>query len=104
MGSNGFPDGDLLPDDDRDMPYFIVADDAFALRTWLMTPFSGRNLNDQQRIFNYRLSRAMQVVENVFRILANHFRCLLTAMVQEPHNVTLVVLVSMTLHKIIRTR
>ena len=29
----GFPDADPLPGDDRDMPQFIVADDAFQLRT-----------------------------------------------------------------------
>ena len=32
-GTIGFPDADLMPGDDRDMAYFIVADDAFALRT-----------------------------------------------------------------------
>ena len=54
----GFPDADPLPGDDRNMPYFIVADDVFALSTWLMKPFSGKNLNNQQYIFKYRLSRA----------------------------------------------
>ena len=74
----GFSDAELLPDFYKDMPYFKVADDAFVLRTWLMKPVSGRNLTDQQCIFNHRLSRATWVVDNVFRILTNHFRCLLT--------------------------
>ena len=52
-GTIGFPDADPLPGNDRGMPYFKMADDAFALRTWLMKPFSGRNLYDQQCIFNY---------------------------------------------------
>ena len=41
--------------------------------------------------------------ECVQGILANHFGCLLTTMAQEPHNVTLMVLVCVTLHNIIRT-
>ena len=45
-GTIGFPDTDRLPGYDRDMPYFIVGDDAFALKTWLMKPFSGRNIDD----------------------------------------------------------
>ena len=95
-------DGSIpLSGDDRDMAYFIVVDDPFALRTCLKKPFSGRSLNDQQRIFNYRLSRARRVVENVFSILANRFRCLLTTIAQEPH--MLVVLASVTLHNVIRT-
>ena len=38
-----------------------------------MKSLSGRNIDDQQSIFNYRLSRARWVVENVFRILATWF-------------------------------
>ncbi len=77
----GFPPEDPLPKDDRMMPYFILGDDAFALKTWLMKPFSQRNMTDEQRIFNYWLSRDQRIVENSFGILANRFqyitRCLI---------------------------
>lgn len=32
----GFPEAVLLPCDDKNIPYFIVGDDAFPLRTWLI--------------------------------------------------------------------
>ena len=38
-GTIGFPNAELLPAGDRGMPYFVVVDDAFALRTWLIKPF-----------------------------------------------------------------
>ena len=44
----------------------------------------------------------LRVLENT-GILATRFRCILTAMAQEPHNVTSVVLACVTLHNIIRT-
>ena len=49
------PDAEPLPGDDRDMPYFLIGDDAFSLRTWLMKLFSARGLPHEERIFNYRL-------------------------------------------------
>ena len=98
------PDAEPLPGDDRDMPYFLIGDDAFSLRTWLMKPFSARGLPDEERIFNYRLSRARRVVENVFGIMANRFGCLLTTMSQNPETVTSIVLACCMLHNIMRLR
>ena len=76
----GFPQPDPLPNDNQDVHYFIIGDDAFSLRTYLMKPYSSRNLTHEERIFNYRLSRARRVVENAFGILANRFGILLTTM------------------------
>ncbi len=95
---------DPLPKDDRPMPYFILGDDAFALKTWLMKPFSQHNMTDEQRIFNYRLSHNERIVENAFGILANRFQCLLSSLSQKPEMVKSIVLACVCLHKLMCMR
>ena len=103
-GAINFPKPDALPGDDQPMPYFIVGDDAFALRSWLMKPFSCRNMTHEQRILNYRLSRARRIVENAFGILAHRFRCLLTTLQQTPSTASSIVLACVCLHNLLRSR
>ena len=100
----GLPPDVPLPNDDDPMPYFLVGCDAFPLRTWLMKPFSTRHLTEEERIFNYRLSRTRRIVENVFGILTNRFRCLLTMMQQEPYIVASITLSCICLHNLTRMR
>lgn len=56
----------------------MVADDAFPLCQYIMKKYSHQNLSHDEKIFNYRLSRARRIVENFFRILSSRFRVLHT--------------------------
>ena len=67
----GLPQPEPLPGGTTPIPYFIVGDETFPMRDWLHKPYPHRGLNQQQRAFNYRLSRARRVVENAFGILVN---------------------------------
>jgi hypothetical protein len=70
-GSIGLPEPQALPHDDQPLPFFIVGDDAFPMRSWLQKPYPQRLMTRDERIFNYRLSRARRVVENAFGILSH---------------------------------
>ncbi|KAG0713730.1 Protein ALP1-like [Chionoecetes opilio] len=52
------PSESPLPYSSTQSPFVIVGDDAFPLKTYMMKPYPGKNLTGDQRIFNYRLSRA----------------------------------------------
>ncbi|KAL3222167.1 hypothetical protein MRX96_028904 [Rhipicephalus microplus] len=47
-----------LPNTSHPAPCVFVGDEAFQLRTDFLRPYPGRWLEDEKRIFNYRLSRA----------------------------------------------
>ena len=72
----GIPGSRPLPNDENGkcMPFVIVGDEAFALSEHVLRPYPNRNLSVQQRIYNYRLTRARRMVECAFGILANKWR------------------------------
>ncbi len=100
-GTLGVPDPTPLPYDTEDVSYHMIGDDAFALQETMMKPYPGALLTNEQRIFNYRLSRARRVVENAFGILTMRFRIFLTKILLEPDKVTTLVRAAVVLHNFI---
>ncbi|KAK8759055.1 hypothetical protein V5799_003314 [Amblyomma americanum] len=84
------------------LPPVLVGDDAFPLSQNLMKPFSGTQLSSEQKVFNYRLSRARRVSENAFGILAHRFRFLLTTVHAKPEKVTIMVEAACVIHNILK--
>ncbi|GFS90550.1 DDE Tnp4 domain-containing protein [Trichonephila clavipes] len=82
--------------------HVIIGDDAFPLRPDLMKPFSKHGLSDEEKIFNYRTSRARRVSENAFGILAWRFRVFSKAIELKPDTIDRVILAACSLNNWLR--
>ena len=86
----------------KSVPYVFVADDAFSLMPNMLKPFSKRHLTKEERIFNYRLSRARRMIENVFGILTTKWRILKTTINTNVDLAENIVLATVSLHNWLR--
>ena len=100
--SIGFPDSESLGIGGPKENFFILGDDAFPLKLWLMRPYSSHCMDLKERVFNYRISRGRSVVENVFGILTSRFRIFQSPLQQEPPVVNRVVMVCLVMHNLLR--
>lgn len=93
------PQPDDVSDNFKNVPYVFVADDTFPLRTNILKPFTQGLLDSaKNEVFNYRLSRARPIVENVFGILASRFRIFQSPINLESENIEKVVMGTCALH------
>ena len=68
-----------------------------------MRPYSGKALiNDQRKIFNYRLSRARRIIENTFGILVSCWSVFQTPINATPEKVEKIILAAVALHNYLR--
>ncbi|XP_059094126.1 uncharacterized protein LOC131889133 [Tigriopus californicus] len=81
--------------------YHLIGDDAFGFTTRLVKPYPSRGLTAEQRIFNYRLSRARRVVENAFGIKSSKFRILRTPNHQSYDNCVKTIKATTVLHNLL---
>jgi hypothetical protein len=82
--------------------FVFLGDEAFGLNEHFLKPYAQRELDRGTRIFNYRLARARNVVENGFGIISSRFRVLHTAMNMKQKNICFVVMAICALHNYLR--
>ncbi|XP_031328882.1 uncharacterized protein LOC116159923 [Photinus pyralis] len=97
------PQPTYLPGQDVLTPYVIIADDAFPSLTNLIKPYSHKKLSFEDRVYNYRVSRARRMVESSFGILANRFRVLLQPINLNAEKVEIITLTCVLLHNYLAT-
>lgn len=103
-GSLHFPEPRPLPGRNANIPFVLVADDAFAFKSNIMKPYPGRGLTASSRIFNYRLSRARRCIENAFGVISARFRVLLSPILLDAAKTRKVTLACCALHNFLITR
>jgi len=92
------PEPGTLPNSEKKLLFVFVGDDAFALTENFMKPYGQTGLTAEQRIFNYRLSRARRVVENSFGILVSRFGVIQRPIALSPPKAQTIVLTCCYLH------
>ena len=87
---------------DCSVPAVLNADDIFALKRWLMKPYPGKNLSLEERVFNYRLSRAQRTIENAFGIMSAKWRIYRHPINAKPSKVEDIIKATVCLHNYLR--
>ena len=87
-----------VPPNNEIGPFYIVGDEIFPPKEWLMKPYPGKGLTKEQRVFNYRLSRCRRTIENAFGVLRARWRIFMRPIRVEPTTVDLIVKAATCLH------
>lgn len=98
-GTLHFPENE---ENDEGLNFVFVADEAFSLYKHIIKPYYQKNLTYERRIYNYRLSRARNVVENAFGIMSSRFKILQTDINLNRERMNYVVSAICVLHNFLR--
>ena len=63
-----------LPNSETCLPFVFVGGDAFGLKENMMKPYPSQNRTLEEKVFDYRLSRARRIIENSLGIATVRFR------------------------------
>ena len=75
------------PNCETSLPNFVVGDEAFPLKQYLLRLYPGKNLTFERKVLNYRLSRARRIIENTFGIMSTRWRLLMRAICANEGNI-----------------
>lgn len=100
-GQINIPDPELVEGQESGalpIPYFLLGDGGFPLKSYLMTPFSGTDLEESKFQHNKELSRGRSVIENSFGVLAARWHIYNIAITANPEKIDLIIKATTVLH------
>lgn len=92
------PDEECLPESPTKAPFVFIGDEAYPLLKNLMKPYARNNLNEQNELFNKKLSRARKTVECAFGIMTMKWRVLCKAIETNPDTADMIIKAVCILH------
>ncbi|KAK4887253.1 hypothetical protein RN001_003524 [Aquatica leii] len=88
--------------DGENLNFVFIGDAAFGLHDHILTPYPKKVLDYHKQIFNYRMSRVRNVVENAFGLIAARFRMFHTDLSVVLKKINVLVLAACVLHNCLR--
>lgn len=92
------PAAERLPGSSMEAPFMFLGGDGFPLRPDLLKPYPGPQMDQDQRVFNYRLSRGRRAVDNGFGVFASRWRVFRSTIMLSPDKVQKMLLACLCLH------
>lgn len=83
---------------------FVLADSAYTLENFVLTPYRSPQNGSTQHIFNNRHAAARNIVERTIGLLKSRFRCLQGTLQYDPRFVCKLINVYCALHNMCRRR
>lgn len=101
-GTIKLPADSPLPNTNSVFSHYFVGDEAFSLKSYILRPYPGKNLDIQKRIFNYRLARTRRIIENAFGILSSRWRILRNNIIADVETAEEIIPATVCLHNFLR--
>ncbi|CAH1979246.1 unnamed protein product [Acanthoscelides obtectus] len=93
-----------LPNTNIELPYFLIGDEAYPLKSYLMRPYPRRGLNPKKEYFNKCLSTARKCIECAFGILCAKWRFLNKDIETLPDKACILIKCACILHNLVRDK
>lgn len=98
------PECAQIPNSTVKLPYVLLGDVGYPLKPYLMKPYVQRDLSNEQKVFNSRLTEARKSVRTALGLMASKWKLFTSCMQSHPDRANLIIKCICLLHNIVIDR